>query len=81
MVSSTVLPKPFPKWQNLDSSKLNEFADGNLKFCKNGVKFSKKVENLVEKGEIAHNEQFLLFLQCFLKLQIGKTKGLFGKGL
>ena len=23
-------------------------------------------ENIVEKEEIAHNEQFLLFLQCFL---------------
>ena len=30
-------------------------------------KFSKRVENTVGKGEIARNEQFLLFLQCFLK--------------
>ena len=29
--------------------------------------FSKKVENTVEKGEIAHYEQFLLFSQCFQK--------------
>ena len=27
-------------------------------------------ENIVEKGEIAHNEQFLLFPQCFLFKQI-----------
>ena len=27
-------------------------------------------ENIVEKEEIAHNEQFLLFLQCFLLNQI-----------
>ena len=26
----------------------------------------KSFENSVEKGEIAHNKQFLLFLQCFL---------------
>ena len=27
-------------------------------------------ENIVRKGEIAHNEQFLLFPQCFLLNQI-----------
>ena len=27
-------------------------------------------ENIVGKGEIAHNEQFLLFSQCFLLNQI-----------
>ena len=27
-------------------------------------------ENIVRKGEIAHNEQFLLFPQCFLLIQI-----------
>ena len=30
----------------------------------------KAFENIVEKGEIAHNEQFLLFRQCFLLNQI-----------
>ena len=29
--------------------------------------YPKGVENTVRKGEIAHDEQFLLFLQCFLK--------------
>ena len=27
--------------------------------------FNKLFENTMEKGEIAHNEQFLLFPQCF----------------
>ena len=45
----------------LDSSKLKEFADDNFKLDKYGRKFSKRVENTVGKGEIAHNEQFLLF--------------------
>ena len=43
------------------------FADDNFKFDENGRKLSKQVENNVEKGEIAHNEQFLLYPQCFQK--------------
>ena len=35
-------------------------------------------ENIVGKGEIAHNEQFLLFPQCFLPNQI--IVSLFGAG-
>ena len=31
------------------------------------AKFSKRLENTVVKGEIAHYEQFLLFPQCFQK--------------
>ena len=38
---------------NLDSSKLKEFADDNLKCDENCGKFSKRVENTVGKGEIA----------------------------
>ena len=49
----------------LDSSKLKEFADDNFKFDENGRKFSKQLENTVGKEEIARNEQFLLFPQCF----------------
>ena len=52
---------------NLDSSKLEEFADDNCKCDENGRKFSKQVENTVGKGEIARYEQFLLFQQCFQK--------------
>ena len=40
----------------LDSSKLKEFADDDFKFDEIGRKFSKLVENTVEKGEIAHYE-------------------------
>ena len=53
--------------QILDSSKLKEFADDNFKSDENGRNLSKWVENTVGKGEIAHYEQFLLFLQCFQK--------------
>ena len=35
-----------------------------------GIQLSDSVENIVEKGEIARYEQFLLFPQCFLKLPI-----------
>ena len=57
----------------LDSSKLKELADNNLRFDKNGRKFSKWVENTVDKGEIAHYEQFLLFPQCFQKIYTADT--------
>ena len=57
----------FPKRKILDSSKLEELAHDNSKFDENGGKLSKRVENTVGKGEIARNEQFLLFPQCFQK--------------
>ena len=44
-----------------------EFPDNNFKFDKNGGKFSRMVENTVGKGEIARNEQFLLFPRRFQK--------------
>ena len=59
--------EPFLKQQILDFSNLEEFADNNNKFDENCRKFSKRVENTVEKGEIARYEQFLLFPQCFQK--------------
>ena len=67
----------------LDYSKLRKFADDNFKFDENGRKFSKRVKNTVGKGEIAHDEQFLLFPQCFKRhvQKIHKNQGLFGKGL
>ena len=49
---------------NLDSSKLEEFADNNFKFDKNGWKFTKWVENIAGKWEIARYEQFLIFPLC-----------------
>ena len=54
-------------------------ADDNFKFDENCKKLSKRVENTVGKGEIAHNEQYLLCPQCFQKTR--KNQGLFGKGL
>ena len=51
----------------LDSSKLKEFADNNLKFDKNGRKFSKPLENTVGKGEI-------YLQQCFQKTCAANTK-------
>ena len=58
---------PFPKQQILDTSKLKEFADDNFEFDENGRKLSIRVENTEGKVEIARNEQFLLFPQCFQK--------------
>ena len=72
-VASDTRVKPFPKRQNLDSSKLKHFADDNFKFDENGSNFSKRVENLVGKGEIARYEQFLIFPQCFQKICIANT--------
>ena len=61
---------PFPYDKILDSSKQEEFADDNFIFNENGRKLSKLVENTVEKGEITHYKQFLLFPQCFQKTYI-----------
>ena len=48
----------------------------NFKFDENGIKLSKRVENIVGKGEIACYEQFLLFPQCFQKACFpGASKG------
>ena len=37
----------------------------DIKSDKNDRKFSNRVENTTGKGEIARQEQFLLFQQCF----------------
>ena len=57
----------------LDFSKLKEFADDNFELYENGRKFSKRVENTVGKGEIARNEQFLIFPHCFQKTWTADT--------
>ena len=59
-------PLTFSQTTNLDSSKLNKFADNNIRFDENGRNFLKWVENTVGKGEIACYEQFLIS-QCFQK--------------
>ena len=67
---------PLPDDKILHSSKLKEFADDNFKFDENGRKLSKWVENTVGNGEIARNEQFLRFPQCFQKVCFsGASKG------
>ena len=75
--------EPFNKWQNLDFSKLKEFADNNLKFEENGRKFSLRIENCVRKGDIARKSIFTYSHGVFLRLvlQTYKNKNLFGKGL
>ena len=60
---SPIFVKPFPEWHISDFSKLNDFADDNFKFDKNGEKFSYRLETSVGKEEIALYEQFLLFPQ------------------
>ena len=64
------LINPLPDDKILDRSKLKQSADDNFKFDENRRKFSKRVENTVGKGEIAHYEQFLLFPQCFQKVSL-----------
>ena len=54
------------------------FADDNFKFDENGRKLSKRVENTMEKGEIARDEQFLFFPQCFQK---SSTTNIYKPGL
>ena len=63
----------FLNCHTLVSSKLKEFADDNFKFEESGRKISKLVENTMGKGEIARNEQFLLFPQCFQKTSTADT--------
>ena len=73
--------KPFPKRQILDSSKLRVFADDNFIFDENGGEFYKWIENTEGKGEIACNEQILLFQQCIQDLYYRQNQGLFGQGI
>ena len=62
-----LVPLSSTRRQNLDSSKLKEFADDSSKFDENGRKLSNWVENTEGKGEIVPYKQFLLFPQCFQK--------------
>ena len=64
---------PFPEDRILDSSNLKEFAYDKLKFDENGLKLSKRVENILGKGEIAPNEPFLLLPQCFQNIFTADT--------
>ena len=52
---------------NFELFQIERVRRRQLKLDDIGWKVSKWVENSVGKGEIAHYEQFLLFLQCFQK--------------
>ena len=67
---------PLPDNKILDRSKLKQSADDNFESDENSIKFSKRVEDTVGKGEIARYEQFPLFPQCFQKACFtGASKG------
>ena len=59
------VPLTLSQTTNFRLFQIERFADDNFEFEENGRKFSKRLENTVGKGEIAHYEQFLLFPQCF----------------
>ena len=67
---------PFPHNDTLWSPWETNLLNNNFKFDENGRKLSKWVENTVGKGEIAPDEQFLLFPKCFQKACFpGLSKG------
>ena len=49
-------------------TKLKAFADDKLNIARMMISLLDRVENTVEKGEIAGYQHFLLFLLCFPKL-------------
>ena len=74
----------FPNNKFFDFSKLNDFADGNLKLDENGKKSSLKGSKTLwkkEKMHIMRNFSFSNSVFRRLGLQTCKNKGLFGKGL
>ena len=59
--------------------KMKEFAEDNSKFDENGRKFSKQVENIVGRGEIACCPFPTVFLKA-LNCRHINTRACFGKG-
>ena len=59
-----------PQMTNFRLFQTQTIGNDHFKLDENGRKFFKQIENNVGKGEIAHNEQFLLFQLCFLKTWI-----------
>ena len=83
LITEDIYFNPFPNDKILTLPKLKEFADENFKHDENGKKSSKRVENTVGKGEIARNEQFLLFppvLSKDLYNRHVKSRACLGKG-
>ena len=62
--------KPFPHVKLLDQTKLKAFADDKLNITKMIISVFDRVENILEKGGIAHYEQFLLLPQSFQKASL-----------
>ena len=48
----------------------NSVANMMAEYGQMGIQLTASVENIVEKREIARNEQFLLFPQCFQKQSV-----------
>ena len=71
--------KSFSKLQNLDYSRLKEFAEDNFKFYGNGVKFSIRVETFREKEKLLVTSKFFFSHKVFIRLvlQTRKNMGLF----
>ena len=67
ILGSLLQINPFPNIQFLDCPKFKEAADDNWNVAIKGFSDTDYIENIVEKGEIAHFEQFHLFPQCFPK--------------
>ena len=59
--------KSLPKCKNLDSTKFKACAGDKIDFAKILISVLDRKENIVEKGENACYQHFLLFPQCFLK--------------
>ena len=55
----------FPNTPIWDRPKFKEAADNNWNVAIKGFQDTNCIENIVEKGEIAQNEQFHLFQLCF----------------
>ena len=51
----------------LDWPKLKPLADDKINVAETMISLSERVENIVEKGENAGYQHFLLFPQCFQK--------------
>ena len=62
---------------------MRDFTDDNFEIYENSRKLSYRVENTVEKGEIARSSNFSFPRSIFkrLVLHTRKNQGLFGKGL
>ena len=67
-VTNSIPFNPLPDNKILDWSKFKQIEDDIFKFDENSRKFSRRVENTVGKGEIAHYEQFTFSNSVFKRL-------------